>query len=73
MSIEGLVPGGYLGENAAYDSPSKMARMPTLKQRLEMAVQQAEEKLAAVKRAKEIFDKNPDLEELLNIMQRSHF
>ena len=50
-----------------------MARMPTLKQRLEMAVQQAEEKLAAVKRAKEIFDKNPDLEELLNIMQRSHF
>lgn len=55
-----------------YDSP-KMAREPNLKERLALAVQQAEERLAAVKRAKEIFEKNPDLEELLNIMQRSHF
>lgn len=58
--------GGYAGE-------AKMARMPTLKERLALAVQQAEEKLASVKRAQEIFEKNPDLEELLNIMQRSHF
>lgn len=51
----------------------KMVREPNLKERLELAVRQAEEKLAAVKRAKEIFEKHPDLEELLNIMQRSHF
>lgn len=57
----------------AYASEAKMCNVPTLKVRLEMAVKQAEEKLAAVKRAKEIFDKHPDLEELLNIMQRSHF
>jgi hypothetical protein len=50
-----------------------MASVPTVKQRLDMAVRQAEERLAAVKRAKEILDKNPDLEELLNIMQKSHF
>lgn len=58
--------GGYLGVE-------KLVRQPNLKERLTMAVAQAEEKLAAVKRAKEIFDKHPDLEELLNIMQRSHF
>ncbi len=52
---------------------AKMAQMPTIKQRIELSVRQAEEKLAAVKRAKEIFDKNPDLEELLNIMQKAHF
>lgn len=62
-----IAPTGYYGGEA------KMARQPNLKERLELAVQQAEEKLAAVKRAKEIFDRNPDLEELLNIMQRSHF
>ena len=56
-----------------YGGEAKMVRQPDLKDRLIFAVQQAEEKLAAVKRAKEIFDKNPDLEELLNIMQRSHF
>ena len=56
-----------------YYAETKMAHQPNLKQRLEFAVSQAEEKLAAVKRAKEIFDKHPDLEELLNIMQKSHF
>lgn len=57
-----------------YDSsPLGMVRTPNLKDRLELAVRQAEEKLAAAKRAKEIFEKNPDLEELLNIMQRSYF
>ena len=51
----------------------KMAQMPTMKQRIELAVTQAEEKLAAVKRAREIFNAHPELEELLNIMQRMHF
>lgn len=50
-----------------------MARIPTLKERLDLAVQQAEEKLAAVKEARDIFTRNPDMERLLDIMQRSHF
>ncbi len=52
---------------------AKMARMPTIKERLDLAVLQAEEKLAKAKRARELFAKNPDLEELLNIMQNNHF
>jgi hypothetical protein len=62
-------------ENVGSDYPSitKMANIPTLQQRIDLAVKQAEEKLTAVKRAREILAKNPDLEELLNIMQRSHF
>jgi hypothetical protein len=79
MSLEGLVgQGGQpMSESPSYygnsDPTARMVRMPTLKDRLNLAVAQAEEKLASVKRAKEIFDKNPDLEELLNIMQKSHF
>ncbi len=45
----------------------------TLKTRLELAVRQAEERLAEAKRAREILNKNPELEELLNIMQKGHF
>lgn len=51
----------------------KMLRAPTLKTRLEVAVAEAEERLAEAKRAKEIFDKNPELEEILNIMQKGRF
>jgi len=64
--------GGAIAPSSYYPE-AKMARMPTLKERLALAVSQAEEKLASVKRAQEIFEKNPELEELLNIMQRSHF
>lgn len=52
---------------------AKYASIPTLKNRLDLAVQQAEEKLAAVKEARDIFTRNPDIERLLDIMQRSHF
>ena len=58
---------GYGGEQP------KMVRMPTLKERLDMAVKQAEERLKAVKEAREIFDRNPDIEKLLDLMQRNHF
>ena len=51
----------------------RSSRVPTVKQRIAMAVKQAEDRLVAVKRAQEILAKNPDLEELLDIMQRSHF
>jgi hypothetical protein len=59
----------------AYDSPTagQSLAMPSLKTRLNMAVKEAESRLADAKRAAEIFDKNPDLEELLNIMQRGRF
>lgn len=70
--IGGALSPQYYGGSES-PSAAKMAHMPTLKQRLDLAVLQAEEKLTAVKRAREIFEKNPDLEELLNIMQRSHF
>ena len=56
----------------AYAS-EKMCRQPNLKERLDLAVKQAEERLTAVKEAREIFQKNPDLEKLLNIMQRGLF
>lgn len=66
----------YLGAgaiaNQAYPS-EKMVRMPTMKERLELAVREAEAKLAIAKRARELFDKNPDLEELLDLMQKGRF
>lgn len=49
------------------------AGVPTLAQRIDGAVRSAEERLAAVKEASEILARNPDLERLLNIMQRNHF
>lgn len=45
----------------------------TMKQRLDAAVRQAEDQLASAKRARELLDKNPDIEELLNILQRGRF
>jgi len=69
---ESIGLGGYNQVATGYDIP-KMVRQPTLKERLTLAVEQAERKLNDVKRAKEIFDKNPELEELLNIMQRGNF
>jgi hypothetical protein len=52
---------------------NKSAIMPTLRQRMSQAVAEAEKRLADVKRAQALFDKSPDLEELLNLMQRTHF
>lgn len=51
----------------------KMAQMPSLAQRLDMAVKQSEERLAAAKEARDIFQRNPDLERLLNLMQGNFF
>ena len=65
--------GQYASAQTCYDGGERMLRQPTVKDRLEMAVKQAEDRLAAVKRAKEIFEKYPDIEELLNIMQRGNF
>ena len=60
----------------AYSNPSysgAQVRPANMKERLDMAIKQAEVKLADVKRAKEIFEKHPALEELINIMQRNNF
>lgn len=65
--------GGGNEISAASQYDAKMASVPTLKDRLNFAVAQAEKRLADAKEAREIFDKNPDLERLLDIMQRSHF
>lgn len=63
----------YLEQSLSTYGTPKIARQPTLKERLTLVVEQAKIKLNDVKRAKEIFDKNPELEELLNIMQRGNF
>lgn len=73
MESLGFGGGNAAIEQYAYNTSKQAGQMLTMKMRLDMAVVEAEKKLADVKRAKEIFDKNPDLEELLNIMQRSHF
>ncbi len=66
-----------IGQGPATTPPSyyegKAVRMPTLKERLDLAVKQAEERLAAVKEAREIFGRNPDIERLLDIMQKGSF
>lgn len=58
---------------SGYLAQEKCVTMPTLAQRIDGAVRSAEERLAAVKEASEILARNPDLERLLNIMQRNHF
>lgn len=68
----------YEGENGLgamqyAGNSAKEIRMPSLQQRLDLAVQQAQERLAKVTEAREILARNPDLEKLLNIMQQSHF
>lgn len=52
---------------------ARMARQPNLQERMALSIKKAEERLARTKEAKEILDKNPDLERLLNIMQQGIF
>lgn len=70
MELMGGSSSNYYAQGSA---PTPAGMQMTMKMRLDMAVEQAQKKLDDVKRAREIFEKNPDLEELLNIMQRSHF
>ena len=75
MGFGGMLPSNMAEGrlNPSLGQLGQMALMPTLKQRLDSAVQEAESRLAAVKEAREIFERNPDIERLLDIMQRSHF
>jgi len=56
---------GYIGQ--------QLVRKATLKERLEMAVTEAKARLAEAEEARAIFERNPDLERLLDIMQRGRF
>jgi hypothetical protein len=60
----------YRGEDALN---AKVAGPMTMEMRLNMRIAQCEKQLADAKRAKEIFEKNPELEELINILNRSGF
>lgn len=63
--------GGYVN----YNNQMAIAKSNsiTLKYRLESAVREAEQRLAEAKEARAILDKNPDIEKLLNIMQKGRF
>jgi hypothetical protein len=63
------------GQPPYYDGPSltKDARQATHRQRLEMSITNAEDRIAKLKEARELLDRYPDLERLLDIMQQSHF
>lgn len=65
--------GGNSNPSAPMGAIGALARPATMQERCALAVKRAEAQLAAVKRAQEILSKNPDLEELLNIMQNAHF
>lgn len=50
-----------------------VGRAVTLKQRLDSAVSQAETQLRDAQEARDILDRHPDMERLLNIMQKGRF
>ena len=68
----GLNQGGFVTE-AGSSYNQKLARMPTVRERCAIAVKEAENRLAKVKEAQDILERNPDLERLLDIMQAAHF
>lgn len=45
-------------------------REPNIRERIELAVEKAKSQLADAQRMQELFDKNPDLEELVNLMNK---
>ena len=66
--LEKMAPGSECAStnpNGLYDPYAN-----TLKARLHKAVENAEQSLKDAQRAKEIFEKFPELEELLNLLQR---
>ena len=65
-------PGGQLSARGA--AHMQMASgMPTLRDRLDRAVADAQARLKVVEEARAIFDRNPDMERLLELMQEGHF
>lgn len=64
--------GEYLGGSGAtaMEQKSASSRQFTLNDRIKGAISESEQRLAAAKRADEILQQNPQLEELLNLLQR---
>jgi len=62
-------PFGTGGEAIATQSMHNMS----LKTRLDKAVSDCEERLKEAQEARDILSRNPDLERLLNIMQKGRF
>ncbi len=72
--MDELIRGAGYGADVPYATQeTKSVGMPTLKTRLDMQVKDAEDRLRDAKRAREILDNNPEMEELLNIMQKGRF
>ena len=66
--------GASCDQSIEYDRyPTKMVSVPTMKERIKESVKAAEVRLAALREAEEIFNRNPDIERLLDIMQRGNF
>jgi len=60
----------YAMQQVGSSTPT-LGRTPTMKERIKMAVDRAEEQLADAKRAQQILDSNPELQELIDIMNRA--
>jgi hypothetical protein len=52
---------------------AKLAQDPSIRSKVQFAVERAEAQLKDAKRMQELLDKNPELEELVNIMQRQRY
>ena len=59
-----------VGGLAQYNPTSRPA---TLTERIDLAVHQAEERLAAAKEVQDILRRNPDFERFINAMQKGSF
>lgn len=65
--------GGAYIEKTAYDNQAMDARPVgpmKMKQRLDLAVNKAEAQLADAKRARDLFDQHPFIEELIDLLNR---
>lgn len=67
------IQGGSSPSYSSEQMDTKMAMVPTLKSRLDRSVEDCKSRLADAVRAREILNAHPELEELLNIMQKGRF
>ena len=63
---------GYYGNKQVECGTAMAVRPPSFSERVDASVAHAEQRLADLKRMKEIFAKHPEFEELLTLVQRGH-
>ncbi len=68
----GPMAGAMRAEKARFEGETLMDTRLKYRERVNAAVQEADRRAADLRRMKEILDKNPELEELLEILQRVH-